>query len=230
MAGLIQYLDADGVRVLTEEIKKRIANVYDIKGSAVYADTAYLNDPSCPDAITTTGLWQYTTADGWVKVTAVNPGWVYNITNSFTTDNNFIEGSGKQIEAGINIVAVNIGTSDTPDMKWDLLATSVSLDAYQTKTLTTPITLIVPDYNGYATVQDLPTAEIDFPSGLTTGSTAVLNTGEIYRATVSTTLGTTTATWAYIGRQDTVEGALDLIANLVPTQPITAAEIRAMFN
>ena len=42
MAGLIQYLDTDGVRVLTEEIKKRIANVYDIKGSAVYADTAYL--------------------------------------------------------------------------------------------------------------------------------------------------------------------------------------------
>ena len=51
MAGLIQYLDTDGVRVLTEEIKKRIANVYDIKGSAVYADTAYLADPTHPVAI-----------------------------------------------------------------------------------------------------------------------------------------------------------------------------------
>lgn len=229
MAGLIQYLDTDGVRVLTEEIKKRIANVYDIKGSAVYADTAYLADPTHPVAIDSTGLWQYTTDDGWIKITAVNPGWVYNITNSFTTDSNFIEGAGKVIEAGINIVAVNVGTTDVPDMKWDLLATSVSLDAYQTKVLSSPITLIVPDYSGYATVQDLPTAEIDFPSGLVTGSTAILNTGEIYRATVTTVSGTTTASWAYIGRQDTVEGALDLIANLVPTQPISAAQIRAMF-
>lgn len=230
MAGLIQYLDADGVHVLTEEIKKRIANVYDIKGNAIYADTAYLESANKEVGITSVGLWVYSVEDGWSKVTAVNPGWVYNIINAFTTDSNFVEGAGKVMEAGNNIVAVNYGTVDTPDMKWDLLAMSISLTPYQTKALATPINLVTADYNAYATAADLPTAEADFPAGLVTGKLAVLSNGEIHRVTVATVSGVSTATWTYIGRQDTVEGALDLIANLIPTQPISAAEIRAMFN
>ena len=228
MAGHIKYLDAAGVRVLTEEIKKRIANVYDIKGSAIYADADYLVDPTKIVDIDSVGLW--VNADNvWTKVTAVDPGWVYNIQNKFTTDSNFIEGAGTEVNAGMNIVAVNTGTTDTPVMKWDLFSTSVTLDAYQTKALSTPISMITPDYSNYATVADLPTAEVDFPAGLVTGSTAVLSNSDIYQATVTTTNNVTTASWAYIGNQTTVEGSLDLIANLVPTQPITAAEIRAMF-
>lgn len=228
MAGHIKYLDAAGVRVLTEEIKKRIANVYDIKGSAIYADADYLVDPTKIVDIDSVGLW--VNADNvWTKVTAVDPGWVYNIQNKFTTDSNFIEGAGIEVNAGMNIVAVNTGTTDTPVMKWDLFSTSVTLDAYQTKALSTPISMITPDYSNYATVADLPTAEVDFPAGLVTGSTAVLSNSDIYKATVTTTNNVTTASWAYIGNQTTVEGSLDLIANLVPTQPITAAEIRAMF-
>lgn len=228
MAGHIKYLDAAGVRVLTEEIKKRIANVYDIKGSAIYADADYLVDPTKIVDIDSVGLW-VSVDNVWTKVTEVNPGWVYNIQNKFTTDSNFVEGAGTEVNAGMNIVAVNTGTTDVPVMKWDLFSTSVTLDAYQTKELSSPISLITPDYSSYATVADLPTAEVDFPAGLVTGSTAVLSNGDIYQATVTTVRSTTTASWAYIGDQITVEGALDLIANLVPTQPITAAEIRAMF-
>lgn len=228
MAGHIKYLDAAGVRVLTEEIKKRIANVYDIKGSAIYADADYLVDPTKIVDIDSVGLW-VNVDNVWTKVTAVDPGWVYNIQNKFTTDSNFIEGAGTEVNAGMNIVAVNTGTTDTPVMKWDLFSTSVTLDAYQTKALSTPISMITPDYSNYATVADLPTAEADFPAGLVTGSTAVLSNSDIYQATVTTTNNVTTASWTYIGNQTTVEGSLDLIANLVPTQPITAAEIRAMF-
>lgn len=61
----------------------------------------------------------------------VDIGNVYNMTTSFTTDNNFMEGSGKTYPAGTNIVCVLDG-EDNSTKRWDVLGSSYDLSNYVT--------------------------------------------------------------------------------------------------
>ena len=56
-------------------------------------------------------------------------GYVYNITDAFTTTADFVEGAGHNHPAGTNIVCVEHGTGV---YKWDCLAGVVDLSAYWT--------------------------------------------------------------------------------------------------
>lgn len=59
-------------------------------------------------------------------------GNVYNISDSFTTTSDFVEGSGNTYPAGTNIVCINTASSgQTPVYKWDVLAGFVDLSGYQ---------------------------------------------------------------------------------------------------
>ena len=48
-------------------------------------------------------------------------GNMYTVTTGGTTTSDFVEGSGKTLQDGENVVAVNLGTDAVPDMKWDIL-------------------------------------------------------------------------------------------------------------
>lgn len=237
----IKYLDKAGTGKLISEIKKRIAKVYDIKGSAVYADQRYLDGVSAGNsdyiaAITAKGLW-VNDAGTWKQVTAVKDGWVYNVTNGFVTDEDFVEGAGHRIVAGTNIVAVNKGTESEPIMKWDLLAMSVSLDHLQTKQLSEPITVFTnqtPEV--YTSAANLPTKENVDAATITDNMVAVLGgtteNGDVYRAKVAVDMLDTsknTITWTKLGNQSTVEGVLNVLANVTPNTPLSAAEISELF-
>ena len=68
-------------------------------------------------------------------------GDVWNITDQFTTDDQFVDGSGKTLPAGTNVVAVAVTTGDTTVMKWDALTGMIDLSGYMRKTdLTRPAT------------------------------------------------------------------------------------------
>lgn len=56
-------------------------------------------------------------------------GNVYNINDAFTTDDKFVEGTGKKYPAGTNVVVVKVGT----DYKYDVLAGVTDLTDYYTK-------------------------------------------------------------------------------------------------
>ena len=56
-------------------------------------------------------------------------GYVYNITDSFTTTSDFVEGAGKTYPAGTNIVIINT-TGST--YKYDVLSGVVDLSNYVT--------------------------------------------------------------------------------------------------
>ena len=58
-------------------------------------------------------------------------GNVYDVTDSFTTDSRFVEGTGNTYPAGTNVVVVDISTTSTPDYKFDVLAGFVDLSGYQ---------------------------------------------------------------------------------------------------
>lgn len=63
------------------------------------------------------------------ELSAIEEGKVYNISNEFTTTENFVEGAGKKYPIGTNVVCIDIGTDE---YKWDVLAGVVDLSAYDT--------------------------------------------------------------------------------------------------
>lgn len=56
-------------------------------------------------------------------------GYVYNVTDAFTTTANFVEGAGHRYPAGTNVVCVEQGTGT---YKWDCLTGVIDLSAYWT--------------------------------------------------------------------------------------------------
>lgn len=81
-----------------DAIKSTITGVYTPKGSIAFA--------SLPTAA------------------AGNKGWVYNVTDAFTTTAAFIEGAGHSYGAGTNVVCVDAGSGS---YKWDVLAGTIAL-------------------------------------------------------------------------------------------------------
>ena len=56
-------------------------------------------------------------------------GYVYNVSNAFTTTSDFVEGAGKAYPAGTNVVCIDTGSSV---YKWDILGGFVDLSPYRT--------------------------------------------------------------------------------------------------
>ena len=101
------YVEQTASRV-QDAIKSAITGVYTPKGSIAFS--------SLPTAA------------------AGNKGWVYNVTDAFTTTAAFVEGAGHSYGAGTNVVCVDAGSGS---YKWDVLAgiidlTELSADEVQT--------------------------------------------------------------------------------------------------
>lgn len=83
---------------------------------------------------------------------ASEEGKVYNITNEFTTTENFVEGPGKKYPVGTNVVCIDVGTDE---YKWDVLAGFVDTSALATKQeLTKGLETKVDKVAGSSLVQD----------------------------------------------------------------------------
>ena len=96
----------------------------------------------------------------------------------------------------------------------------------QNKNLSSALTMLTPDFT-YATVAAMPTTGAT-AEGIETGDIAyVTETAKLYQATVD---GSDNITWAEIGDQTTVEGAIKLLGSLAPNRPVTAAEVQTLFN
>lgn len=229
-------------QALSQKLNSKLSNIYTPKGSAIYADTAYLaSGNKASPAINSVGLWQQINGN-WTKLTEVMPGWVYNITNKFTTDANFLDGTGIEPLEGINIVVINVGTTQSPVLKFDLLAvsaetdlsdydTSAEVDAKlqnldiptkQDKVMSAEPEILLADLT-YATAS---VRLADTITNVADGDIAFQeNTEEYYYAEVTGS----NIVWHDIGNTRTVEGAIKLIGSIIPIKPISTAEIQAMF-
>lgn len=87
---------------VSSAIDAKISTTYKAKGSVAFANLPALD--------------------------ATREGFVYNITDSFTTTSDFVEGAGNTYPAGTNVVIVNT-TGST--YKYDVLAGFVDLSPYQ---------------------------------------------------------------------------------------------------
>lgn len=67
-------------------------------------------------------------------LTAANLNNVYNISDSFTTTADFVEGAGHAHAAGSNVAIINIGTDQNPVYKYDVMVGPTDLSAFWTST------------------------------------------------------------------------------------------------
>lgn len=214
-------------QALATKINSKLSNIYVIKGSAIYADADYIVSPTKADpSIDSIGIWQQINGV-WTKITTYSAGWVYNISNEFTTDANFIEGAGLKPAAGTDLAIINVGTEANPVYKYDLLATGISfdpaiIDAKQDKELTTEPEVTLPDLTYANSAARLADTTTNVSDGMIAFQE---DTEEYYYAEVNSTV----ITWHDIGNTKTVEGAIILISSVIPAKPISVAEIQAMF-
>lgn len=64
-------------------------------------------------------------------LTSSMDGYFYNVEDSFTTTSDFVEGAGKSYPAGTNVGIVNVGTSLSPSMKFDVCGSWYDMDAIE---------------------------------------------------------------------------------------------------
>jgi len=93
-----KYLDLTGLTYFKEKLDAEYASIKAIEFKGVKANISALP----------------TIADEAV-------GNMYTVTTGGTTTADFVEGAGKTLQDGENVVAVNLGTDAVPNMKWDIL-------------------------------------------------------------------------------------------------------------
>ena len=104
MSNFVSYANATSLMTAIGNKIKALNGAYIFKGSTAFA--------SLP-----------------ATLTASMTGYVYNVTDAFTTDARFVEGAGKKYGPGTNVAIANVGDATTPDMKFDVVSTFVDVDS-----------------------------------------------------------------------------------------------------
>jgi hypothetical protein len=92
---------------VTAAINSKIASVYKPGGSCAFADLPALS--------------------------ADNEGFIYNVTDDFTTTDSFLEGKGKKFKAGADVGIVAVKDGDSVTYKYNVFANFVDLTGYVEK-------------------------------------------------------------------------------------------------
>jgi hypothetical protein len=98
MAAVKKFLDYEGLTQLVTKLNEKFAPVQALQFKGTVATISALP-----------------------TVANVTAGSVYNVTTGGDTTADFVEGAGEKLQDGENVVAVNVGTDLTPQMKWDTL-------------------------------------------------------------------------------------------------------------
>lgn len=107
MANFVSYDNATELMTAIGEKISALSGAYIFRGSVTFA-----NLPS--------------------TLTKAMTGYVYNVSDDFTTTADFIEGAGNKYPAGTNVAVANVGTDETPSMKFDVVGSFYDIDAILT--------------------------------------------------------------------------------------------------
>ena len=98
---------------------------------------------------------------------------MYNISNSFTTTSDFVEGSGKDYPAGTNVAIINIGTAGSPTYKYDAMPGTFDTSTYDSHISNSNIHVSSSDRNTWNGKQDTIGDLATIRTGAGKGATAV---------------------------------------------------------
>lgn len=86
-----------------------------------------------PSAIIPKGSKAFAGLAPSTDLVAANLGFMWNITDAFTTTADFAEGVGHSIPAGANVYVANVGTAAEPSYKYDIFSGMYDLSGYALK-------------------------------------------------------------------------------------------------
>lgn len=111
-------------------LEANVENVY--KKTETYSKTEVDNKVSAAltSAIVPKGTVTYANLPTPAKA---NLGYMYNVSDEFTTDARFVDGAGKKYAAGANVYVVAVTTGGSTEYKFDVFMGFVDLSGYQTK-------------------------------------------------------------------------------------------------
>lgn len=111
-------------------LESNMANV--CKKTETYSKTEV--DDKVSAALTSAIVPKGTIAYASLPAPAVaNLGYMYNVSDEFTTDERFVEGAGKKYAAGANVYVAAVTTGSSTEYKFDVFMGFVDLSGYQTK-------------------------------------------------------------------------------------------------
>lgn len=86
-----------------------------------------------PSAIIPKGTRTFSQLTPSTDLAAGNLGFMWNISDGFTTTADFAEGAGHVIPAGVNVYVANVGTAAEPSYKYDIFSGMYDLSGYAMK-------------------------------------------------------------------------------------------------
>lgn len=121
---------ANAKQIATQNANAIANNIYD--KSQTYSKTEVDNKVSAAltSAIVPKGTVTYANLPTPAKA---NLGYMYNVSDEFTTDARFVDGASKKYNAGANVYVVAVTTGGSTEYKFDVFMGFVDLSGYQTK-------------------------------------------------------------------------------------------------
>lgn len=109
-------------------LEANVENVY--KKTETYSKTEVDNKVSAAltSAIVPKGTVTYANLPTPAKA---NLGYMYNVSDAFTTDARFVDGASKKYNAGANVYVVAVTTGGSTEYKFDVFMGFVDLSGYQ---------------------------------------------------------------------------------------------------
>lgn len=129
--GVVQMSDAtDSSASTTAATSKAVKAAYDLAATKANASDVYTKSEIDGKLSSTYKPAGSLAPNALVSslLTAENLGKVYNITGSFSTTSDFVEGAGATHPVGTNVAVVDVGTTNSPSYKFDVLAGFIEID------------------------------------------------------------------------------------------------------
>ena len=131
----VQRLSRFEAKLAQKYQTKAIAAITGLSAETVEAALAELLGKinALPSSIVPKGTKAFAGLDPTTDLVAANVGFMYNISDAFTTTADFAEGAGHSIPAGANVYVANVGTAETPSYKYDIFQGMYDLSGYALK-------------------------------------------------------------------------------------------------
>lgn len=131
----VQRLSRFEAKLAQKYQTKAIAAITGLSAETVEAALAELLGKinALPSAIVPKGSKVFAGLTPATDLAAANVGFMWNISDAFTTTADFAEGAGHSIPAGANVYVANVGTAETPDYKYDIFQGMYDLSGYALK-------------------------------------------------------------------------------------------------
>lgn len=131
----VQRLQRFETKLAAKYQTQAIAAITGLSAETVEAALAELlgKIQAIPSAVIPKGSKAFASLAPATDLAAGSLGYMWNITDAFTTTSDFAEGAGHSIPAGANVYVANVGTAAEPVYKYDIFAGMYDLSGYALK-------------------------------------------------------------------------------------------------